>query len=52
MTTDELKAKAHDEIQSIEDAAVREYLLLKAGSYSLKTVLIVAAAAFVLGILI
>lgn len=48
----DIKSKALSEIVKIEDAAVKEYLLLKAKSYSLTTVTIVGVAAFILGLVL
>ncbi len=50
--TDSIKAKAQAEIAKIEDAAVKEYLTLKAKSFSGKVLLITAAASFALGLLV
>ena len=50
--TDAIKAKAQAEIAKIEDAAVKEWLIVKSKSFSGKTLLIVAASAFALGLLI
>ena len=49
---DSIKEKAKAEIVKIEDAAVREYLLLKASGVSLKVALIAAGVAFVLGFIL
>ncbi len=50
LTDIEVKAKA--EIAKIEDVAVKEWLAIKAKSFSGKTVVIVAAVAFVLGMIV
>lgn len=52
MDTIALKAKATAEIAKIEDAAVAEYLKLKTESFSGKVLAIVAAVAFVAGLLV
>ncbi len=48
----DIEAKAKAEIAKIEDASVKEWLTLKAKSFSGKTVLIVAAVAFAAGLLV
>ena len=48
----DIEAKAHAEIAKIEDASVKEWLTLKTSQWSGKTVLIVAAVAFVAGLLV
>lgn len=50
LTDIEVKAKAA--IAKLEDSAVKEYLTLKTGAYSGKTVLIVGAVCFALGLLV
>ncbi len=52
MDTTSLKAKALAEVAKIQDAAVAEYLKLKTGHYSLTVVAVVAAVAFVLGLVL
>lgn len=48
----DIEAKAHAAIAKIEDASVKEWLAVKAKSFSGKTVLIVVAVAFVAGLLV
>ncbi len=50
--TDSLKAKARAEIAKIEDAATREWALAKTSHFSLTVVAVVAAVAFVLGLVL
>lgn len=47
-----LKEKALAEISAIEDVAVKDYLTLKAKSFSLTVVAIVAVVAFILGLIV
>ncbi len=50
--TDAIQTKAHLEIAKIEDAAVKEWLTVKAKSFSGKTLVITAGIAFVVGLLV
>ena len=52
MDTTALKAKAAAEIAKIEDATVKEYLLLKSKSFSGKVLVVTAILAFILGLVI
>jgi hypothetical protein len=52
MSLTTIEAQAHAEIAKIQDAAVKEWLTVKAKSFSGKTLVITAAVAFVLGLLV
>ncbi len=48
----DIKTKALAEIANIKDVAVADYLKLKTGHFSLTVVAVVAAVAFVLGLVL
>ena len=52
MSFSTIKDQALAEIHKLEDGAVKEYLLLKAKSYSLTVVAIAAAAGLVIGLVL